>query len=120
MAAHLIHFGRDDCYRIGVLHAAGFDVRVAGSLSELGVLLQSEEQVDAVIVSEEIEPTAERAAEMVRQAMPVPLILFRRSQQVIDERKFDKIYNCTTPPDVWLDETEALIAKGFGLQAESA
>ena len=72
----------------------------------------------AVIVSEDIEPTAERAADMVRRSALAPVILFRRSQRGIDERKFDKVYRCTTPPDVWLNEVAALIAKAYKLQAE--
>ena len=120
MAARVIHFGWDDCYRVPVLRAAGFEVEEAKSLGELGVDLQRKQAVDAVIVSEELEPTAELVAERVRKAVPVPVILFRRSQREIDERKFEKVYTCTTPPDVWLSEMAALIAKGYKLQAEAA
>ena len=62
-------------------------MREAKSLDELSADLQMDDQVGAVIVSEDIEPTAERVADMVRE---------------IDERKFDKVYRCTTPPDIWL------------------
>lgn len=120
MTARVIHFGWDDCYRVPVLRAAGFEVKETGSLNELRASLQSDEPVDAVIVSEETEPTAERAAELVHHEGPAPVILFRRSQHSIDEKMFDKIYTCTTPPEVWVSETVALIGTGYRLQGESA
>ena len=120
MAARAIHFGWDDCYRVPVLRAAGFEVREANSLDELCFDLQTDDHVDVVIVSEDIEPTAERAAEIVRRSALAPVILFRRSDREIDEKKFDKVYNCTTPPDIWLREAVALIAKSYMLKAEAA
>jgi hypothetical protein len=120
MAAQVIHFGNDDCYRVPVLRATGFEVIEAKSLDELGVDLQRNRQVDAVIVSEDIEPTAERAADIVRRSALAPVVLFRRSQREINKSKFDKVYTYMTPPDVWLNETVVLIAKGYKLQAEAA
>jgi hypothetical protein len=119
MAAQVIHFGIDDCYRVHVFRATGFEVIEAKSLDELGVNLQRNRQVDAVIVSEDIEPTAERAADIVRRSVLAPVVLFRRSQREIDESKFDKVYTYMTQPDVWLNETVVLIAKGYKLRAEA-
>lgn len=113
MAARVIHFGLDDCYRVPVLVSAGFEVKEATSLGELSVDLRGSEPLDAVLVCEDSGNLAEQAAEMVRQVMPAPVILFRRSQRCIDERKFDRVYTCSTPPPVWLSETAALIAKGY-------
>ena len=115
----MIHFGSDDCYRVPVLLSAGFEVKKTASLDELSVDLQRPELVDVVVVSEDPDNLAEQAAELVRRAAPAPVILFRRSQRGIDERKFDKVYTCTTPPEVWLSETAALIAKGYRLQVEA-
>jgi hypothetical protein len=120
VAARVIHFGLDDCYRVPVLLSAGFVVKEAASLGELSVDLHGPEPLDAVLVCEDPGNLAEQAAEMVRRVMPAPVILFRRSQRCIDERKFDRVYTCTTPPAVWLSETAALIRKGYRLQAEAA
>ena len=75
--------------------------------------------MDAVIVSEDIEPTAERAADVVRRSALTPVILFHHSQRRIDESKFNKVYTYVTPPDVWLHEAAVLIAKGYKLRAEA-
>jgi hypothetical protein len=112
-------FGWDDCYRVPVLRGAGFEVIESKSLDELSADLQRNREVDAVIVSEDIEPTEEQAADMVRRAALSPVILFRRSRRRIDESKFDKVYTYKTPPDVWLNETAVLIAKGYKLKAEA-
>jgi hypothetical protein len=116
----VIHFGLDDCYRVPVLLSAGFEVKEATSLGELRADLDGREQPDAVLVSEDPGNLAEQAAEMARRVMPGPVILFRRSQRCIDEKKFDRVYTCTTPPAVWLSETAALIAKSYRLQAKAA
>lgn len=108
----VLHFGWDDCYRVRVLRAAGFEVIEAKSLDELGFELQKNRKVDAVIVSEDIVPTEERVVDMVRRSSLAPVILFRRSQRVIDESQFDKVYTYKTLPEVWLNETAVLISKG--------
>jgi hypothetical protein len=120
MAARVIHFGWDDCYRIPVLLAAGFEVREVKSLDELSVILQNDEPVNAVLMSENTEQSAVEAAEMWRRSSPAPLVLFRRSERAIDENTFDKVYSCLTPPDVWLRETNALITTGEKLKVDWA
>jgi hypothetical protein len=118
MAARVIHFGWDDCCRVPVLRTAGFDIWEANSLDELSVILQRNERLDAVVISENTEQSAEQAADMTRRFSPAPRILFRRSQLAIDEARFDKIYSCLTPPDIWLRETVTLVAKGDKLKVD--
>jgi hypothetical protein len=74
MAAQVIHFGWDDCCRVPVLREAGFEVIEAKSLDELSADLQRNQKVDAVIVSEDVEPTAERVADMVRRSTLAPVL----------------------------------------------
>jgi len=118
MAARVIYFGWDDCCRIPVLRAAGIEVREVKSLDELSAVLQNHEPVLAVLVSEHTDQSAVQAAEMWRRCSRAPLVLFRRSQQAIDEETFDKVYSCLTPPDVWLRETLSLITRGDKLRAD--
>jgi hypothetical protein len=94
---------------VQVLQSAGFDVWKAESLDELGRDLQCEEQVDAVVLSEDDRQTTLRAAEVVRQHSGAPLILFRRSQADLDERQFDRVFSFVVPPHQWVSETAALI-----------
>jgi hypothetical protein len=120
MDARVIHFGWDDCCRVPLLRAAGFDVREAKSLEEMSVALQKNEHLDVVVISETTQQSAEQVSEMAWRWSLVPVILFRRSQRPIDEKKFDKIYSCLTPPEIWLHETVALIAKGDKLRVDCA
>jgi hypothetical protein len=118
MAARVIHFGWDDCCRIPVLRAAGFEVREVKSLDELSAALQNDEPVNALLLSEDTEQSAVQAAEMWRRSSSAPLILFRRALRAIDERTFDKVYSCLTPPDVWLRETVAFITRRDNLRLD--
>jgi len=102
MAAQVIHFGGDDCYRVPVLRAAGFEVRAVRSLNKLRVGLQSDGQVDAVIVSEAEPQCAEKAAVIMRQHSGAPLILFRRPGVALDESRFDRVYDSLVPGAYWL------------------
>jgi hypothetical protein len=78
----------------------------------LSVVLQKNVHLDAVVISETTQQGAEHVAEMARRCSPMPVMLFRRSQRPIDEKKLDEIYSCLTPLDFWLHEAVALIVKG--------
>lgn len=119
MAARVLHFGYDDCYRVQVLRSAGYAVTEAMTLPTLERDLQLE-QVQAVILSEDGPRIAERAADIVRQRSPAPVILFRRSLSDLDEGKFDQVYSCYVPPPVWLSRTAELIAASRATRADSA
>lgn len=120
MTARLIHYGWDDCYRVQVLRSAGFEVQEAASLDMLDLHLQSDEKVNAVIVSEENRPSTERALEIVRRRSLAPVILFRRNEPDVDKNSFDRVYSWCVPPAEWLAQTAELIAKGRGLREQSA
>ena len=120
MAARVIHYGWDDCYRVQVLRSAGFEVWEAPSLSTLDLDLQRDEPVDAVIVSEESRQSTEQALEMVRRRSLAPVILFRRAEPDVDHEAFDRVYSWCVPPAQWLSQTAELIARGRELQKESA
>jgi len=119
MAAKIIHFGLDDCYRIPVFRSAGYEVREAHSLEGLCFDLQRDEDVDAVVLSEDDVHQAQEVATVLRQRCAVPLILFRRTQNQIDESQFARVYSSLTPPAQWLLQTAELIAKSRVLQEES-
>ena len=115
MVARIIHFGFDDCYRVRVLQAAGYDVRESRSLIEFRTHLQREEGVAAVVVSDQEQ--AEEAATLAENTAPV--ILFRRGTREIDARKFDCIFESTDSPEVWLSELAEAIARSRMLQQEA-
>lgn len=116
MAERIIHFGLDDCYRVQVLRAAGYDVRQARSLIEVRTDLNRGNGVAAVIVLSDEARTAEEAATL---AGNTPVILFRRGTRTIDERKFDCILDCTVSPAIWLSQLAEVIARSGKLQEEA-
>jgi hypothetical protein len=120
MAARVLQFGWDDCYRGQVLKYAGYSVIKAETLESLSRDLQEAPDVAAVVVSEEDARTTERAAEIVRRHSKAPVILFRRLSVKIDESKFDQVFKGYVPPEAWLPRTAELIARGLELQARAA
>jgi hypothetical protein len=117
--ATVLHFGSDDCHRVRVLRHAGYEVRELDSLDRLRLNLESGEDVDAVIVSEEGARYAEQAADLVRQHSGAPLVLFRQSHVNLDESRFDRVYPSLTPPPLWLFETAVIVMQSKELRAQS-
>ncbi len=111
MAVRILHFGRDDCYRVTVLQRVGYTVSTAENLEILDLRLRQPDPVDAVVISEDDPETAEHAAEVVRRRSAAPVILFRRSKRDLDESKFGQVFPWNVPPEVWLAETGILIEK---------
>ena len=120
MAARVIHFGWDDCYRVPVFRTIGLEVWEAESLDELSFDLQRGEKVDAVVLSEDDRETTERAAAVVRQHSTAPLILFRRFHDGLDESRFDCVFAPLVPPEQWLLQAAEMIAARHAIQVESA
>jgi len=116
MAARVIHFGWDDSFRVPVLRAAGFEVWESRSLDELSLDLQRDDDVGAVVISEDLEVSSENAAEVIRRSTLAPVILFRRTRQEIDRSRFDQIFDSSILPWVWLGEMAALIARSRALR----
>jgi len=126
MAARVIYFGCDDCYRVPVLRNAGYEVHQLESLDELSIDLQ-QNQVDAVIVSEDDGQAAGRAITLAREQTTAPLILFRRSAGELDENRLcDQVYWPGVRAEDWLSQTADLIAlcresrkQSLAIQAQS-
>lgn len=120
MAARVLQFGWDDCYRGQVLKYAGYLVTKAETLESLSHDLQEDQDVAAVILSEDDLRTTEQAAEVVRRHSKAPVIPFRRLSVNIDESKFDQVYRGFVSPEVWLARTAELIAQSADSQERSA
>src|SRR5580704_7582 len=119
MAARVIHFGQDDCHRLMVLRSAGYSVDDCGSLMQLSGRLATGASADALLMSDAggVEPDEAIALARTRSSMPV--ILFRSTNLAYEESGVDLIVPCLTPPEIWLNEVEALIEKSRILRAKS-
>lgn len=111
MAARIIHFGPDDCHRIMVLGSAGFAVEACSSMNQFRASLLSGNQPDAVLLSDGDGFSPEDAAVLARSCSPAPVVLFSGANRAYQGARFDLVVYSLTPPEVWLHEVDALIAK---------
>jgi hypothetical protein len=117
--ATVIHFGIDECQLVQVLRQAGYKVHELASLDQLRLHLEGVEDLDAVIVSQSEPHCVGHATDLVRQHSGAPLILFRCSDVVLDESRFDRVYSVFTPTSHWLFETAVLVMQAKELRAQS-
>jgi hypothetical protein len=111
MAARVIHFGPDDCHRLTVLRSAGFAVDDCASLAQFRGSLLSGSHADAVLLSDGEGFAPEDAAALARNSSTVPVVLFSGTNRTYQGAAFDLVVHSLTPPEVWLHEVDALIAK---------
>lgn len=117
MAARVIHFGPDDCHRLMVLRSAGYSVDGCNSLNQLRASLVS--GADAVLMSDAEGIAPQDAVALARMQSSAPVVLFRSTNLSYEDSGFDLVVHSLTPPEVWLNQVDALIAGTRTLQAES-
>jgi hypothetical protein len=117
MAARVIHFGPDDCHRLIVLQSAGYAVDACNSLGQLRASLTAGDKADAVVMSDAEGVAPEEVASVARDHSLAPVVLFRGTNRVYEDSRFDLVVHTLTPPEVWLSEVNELIAKGRVLRA---
>jgi len=111
MAARVIHFGPDDCHRLMVLRSAGYAVDGCVSLVQLRASLLTGGQADAVLLSDGEGIASEDAAALARNCCSAPVVLFSGTNRAYEGAAFDLVVHSLTPPEVWLNDVDALIAK---------
>ncbi len=114
MTAKVIHFGPDYCHRMMVLRSAGYTVEDCETLLELDTSLAAGDSADAVLMSDGEGVSAREAVAVARSRSTLPLILFRNTNQAYEEGGFDLVVQSLTPPEVWLNEVDALIERARG------
>jgi CRP/FNR family transcriptional regulator len=108
MTARIVHFGIDDCDRLRTLRDAGYAVDSSNSLTELQSFLSSNEQIDAVAITESSGSAASNVISLIRASSDAPLILFQGWNSNANESKFNLVVPVLAPPDMWLKEIGAL------------
>jgi hypothetical protein len=111
MAARVIHFGPDDCHRLMVLRSAGYAVDGCMSLAQLRASLLGGRAADAVLMSDGDRFAPESAAALAKSCSSAPVVLFSGTNRAYEDAAFDLVVHSLTPPEVWLHEVDALIAK---------
>jgi CRP/FNR family transcriptional regulator, cyclic AMP receptor protein len=108
MTARIIHFGIDDFDRLRTLRDAGYSVESSNNPTELKSLLSSNEQIDAVAITEVSGSAPSDAISLIRATSDAPLILFRAWNSNAVESEFNLVVPVLAPPDMWLREVAAL------------
>ncbi len=117
MAARVIHFGIDDCYRLNVLRRAGYEISECSDTMKLCTALKRDQDAAAVIVNDcEGDLTAEAIA-FARSQSPIPIVLFPNSKRSYDGMEFDLVVPTHTPPEEWLLDLANLIVKSRAIRA---
>ena len=119
MAARVIHFGVDQCYRLSVLRRAGYDVDNCGSLIQLCEALDSTGETDAVMVNDSDGSVPSQAISLARSRTSAPIILFPHSIRTYSTADFDLVVPCFTPPEEWLLDLANLIVDSRVVRAYS-
>src|SRR5947207_11384797 len=119
MAARVIHFGVDDCYRLSVLRRAGYDIDDCDNLNQLQAALESRADADAVMVNDSTGAVPEFAISLARSRSSAPIILFPNSSRTYGSEEVDLIVPCFTPPEEWLLKLANLIVRSRTLRAYS-
>jgi hypothetical protein len=119
MAARVIHFGTDECYRITVLRSVGYSVDDCSSLVELRAELSTDGGAVAVCITEGISGPPEAAVSLAKTCSSAPLVLFRRSNRDCEAAAFDLVVDTLTPPQEWLTDMQDLIVRSQDLRARS-
>jgi hypothetical protein len=109
MAARVIHFGPDDCYRLNVLRRAGYDIAGCNNLVELCKTLESDAEADAVLVNDSQGSIPLQAISTTRSRTSAPIILFPHPIRTYDADKIDLLVAAFTPPEEWLLDLANLI-----------
>ncbi len=119
MAAKVIHYGADDCHRLMVLRSAGYSVDECHSLVQLRDCLARGAQADALLLSDAEGVVPNDAIALARTQSSAPVVLFRSTTLAYEDTGVDLIVHSLTPPEVWLEEVDALLEKCRASRAKS-
>lgn len=119
MAARVIHFGVDDCYRLRVLRQAGYEIAECGDFKEFRAALRSEADADAVMLNDSFGSLPLQAIPLARSRTWAPIILFPNPKRAYELEELDLVVPSFTPPQEWLLDVANLIERSRAIRAQS-
>lgn len=117
MAARIIHFGIDECYRLKVLRRAGYEVDDCRNFIQFRSALDCEIAADAVILNDSQGSVPLTAIPLARSRTTAPIILFPYSRRSYLWEQVDLVVPSFTPPKDWLLDFANLILRAGALRA---
>jgi hypothetical protein len=119
LAARVIHFGVDDCYRLSVLRRAGYVIHDCSNLIQLCAALDADAETDAVMVNDSDGSVPEHAISLARSRSSAPIVLFPNSSRSYRTDQVDLVVPSFTPPQEWLLDLANLIVHSRAIQEYS-
>lgn len=117
MAATVVHFGEDICYRVPVLRSAGYAVEQCDSLEHFSTFLAW--NPDVVALEEEPLIPLRKAISFARARSSASLVLFQHDISATPLEECDLIVPALTAPEEWLDEIATLLERSRTIRADS-
>ena len=118
MAARVIHFGTDDCYRLSVLRRAGYAIDSCSNLVQFQAALDVE--ADAIMVDDSDGSLPENVISLARTRSAAPIVLFPHATPAdTTPHQVDLVVPALTPPHEWLLDLANLIIRSRALRASS-
>jgi hypothetical protein len=117
MAASVVHFGEDFCFRLSVLKSAGYVVAECDSIELFSTALTW--NPDAVVLEEGPRALIYEVVSFTRSRSTASLILFRKNIDSFIPDIFDLVIPSLTEPQQWLSDIAALIARRRNICAQS-
>lgn len=118
MAATIVHFGQDTCFRLPVLRSAGYAVEECESLDRLSGLLAG--NADAVMLEEEWQLYTPEAVALTRAYSSAPVVLFRNEPNPVVFDGFDLVIPPLTAPEDWLRQIADLLEHSHAVQTAAS
>ena len=132
MAATVVHFGEDICYRLPVLRSAGYAVEQCDSLEQFSTFLSS--APDVVVLEEDPQVPLLKAISFTRARSSASLVLFRHDIAMTLAEGCDLVIPTLTAPEEWLskiamllerscsagEDSQALVRKSASLRQDAA
>ena len=118
MAARVIHFGIDDCYRLSVLRRAGYEIHDCSNVIQFRAALESETETDAIMLNDSAGSIPENLISIARSGCSAPIILFPHAARKYQTGEVDLVVPTLTPPHEWLLDLANLIIQARTLRAQ--
>jgi len=119
LAALVIHFGVDDCYRLRVLRRAGYDIKACSNVVQLRKVLDSQGEADAVMLNDSKGSVPLQVISVVRSRTSAPIVLFPETGRTYETDEIDLVVPSFTPPEKWLLDLANLIVQSRAIRAHS-
>lgn len=106
VAATIVHFGQDTCFRLPVLRSGGYTVETCASLEQLAILAS---KAEVVTLEEEPGGPIREVLALTRARSQASVVLFRNDSEAAIPKDIDLVIPAFTAPEDWLKQIAGLL-----------